>query len=123
MISHKTSDSTSAGDSVHVNLAFPKAPDRPALSSGELSKCGILFTGFGGAMPIVAIGLDDQSCILEYEVRLEAAKHRLVHLEVESPFLEFVIEKALDRSHFGRKMMAQSGLTISLSCFRGYSYA
>jgi len=118
MIPNKAGDSLSASRGVHEDFLFTEAPDRPVLDMSGLVEGIVSRFPVGPFMPVIAVGLDDQPSRLEDEVGLETPEHGLVHLEMQSPFLEFVMQKPLDRSHLRREMLPQTGLTSLFTPFR-----
>lgn len=115
MVTDKSGDGSGARGSVHLDLPLSKPPDRPSLGMGDLVEGGIICFPVGLRMPPVPVGLDDQPSRLEHKVRLEASEHRLVHLKVETPLLELVTQKALNRGHLCGTPLMQSGLPALLS--------
>jgi len=120
MITNEPGNSPGTRSSVHVDFPFTEAPDRPTFGMGEFVESGIRSDMFGEAMPVVTVGLDNQSGLLKHKVRLEASKHRLMHLKLQTPLLELVVQEALDGSHCCREVLVQSVLAMFFSCFGTY---
>lgn len=117
MATNKASDGTSTSGGVHLDFPLAKAPHRPPGGSGESAESGVVCLSIRARMPIVPIGFDYQHSRLEHEIGLESPKHRLMHLEPESPLLELVTEKALDGGHLCRIPMAKTTLAHLLDAF------
>lgn len=118
MITNKASHSAGAGNGVHLDLAFPKTPDRPFSLSRLVESC-VPLSYFRPRMPIIPIGLNDQPSLLEHEVGLPPPKHGFVHLELESALLEFTIQEPLDGGHLLGEYLVKSRLAHLLSSFWG----
>lgn len=117
MVTNKAGNSTSTSDSMHLDFSLAESPDRPPLTRGGSVECGIACLSIWTTMPIVTISLNDQAGLLKHEVRLEAPKHRLVHLELQPSFPELVTKKTLNRSHVSWEDKRQSGFTRPLASF------
>ena len=124
MISYKTSDGTSTNRGMHVDFRFTESPDRPTLSTCHIVEGLVphLIRTFR-PMPIIAVCLDDKSCLLKDEVGLETPEHRLVHLKFQAALPEFIAEKTLNSCHLNGEMLTEPRLAHAFTVFwTGHSF-
>ena len=93
MRAYKASDRSATGLRMLNNLRLSKAPDCPARCMSRSIEPSITFKSpFFYAMPVIPISLDNELYSFEHEIGLESPEHCLVHLELQSAFLEFIAE-------------------------------
>lgn len=105
---------------VFFYCASEKPYDRPAGGSRFSVKCGIVFDGVRPAVPIVAIGLDDETVVGHNEVWLPSAEHRFVHFKFEPSPREFFANSVFNRRHPRWKMLPEPSGADSVSSALSY---
>jgi len=103
-----------------VNQFFTESPDHPAIIMGQSIEHFVAPYMVRSIMPVVTVGLNDQTSLFKHEVWLKAPKHRLVHLELQSVLCERIVENSLYACHFDWQMIEKPSYSESLPCLRRY---
>lgn len=120
VITNESSDSPSTCSGVHLDLFLPKPPDRPSVGMGSLVESCIPFcSDTTWSVPILSVSLDNEIGRFEYEVWLEPPEHRLMHLKLQSSFLELIAQETFNQCVFLWQNLPQAGLAVSLPCSGG----
>jgi len=90
---------------VICDFPFSKSPNRPALRASHFVESAISFSNIWLlTMPIIPIGLDDETSALEDKIGPPPAKHSLMHFEFKMPFSELLTQGFFDMGHLCRGM-------------------
>jgi len=101
-----------------MNLLLPKPPDRPTFNRSGFGETNITSSYFRERMPIITVGLDNQSSRLEHKVGLPPPEHGSMHLEAKPTLFELIKQHPFNRSHRSRETLTKARLPRFLSFFR-----
>lgn len=97
--------------SIAPNLAALQATHSPTVSGCQLVEDQILQDRLWPAVPVVTVCLNDKPFRLEDKIWLKATEHRFVHDEDEPERGELLIERSLNRGHFGWERLTEARFT------------
>jgi hypothetical protein len=108
-------NSADARRNVRFDSRTQESEHCPSGTNCRLVKLLVPFFVVCETVPIVSIGLYDDTMLHNHKIRLETAEHCLVHFKWDHAFGEFIMYGQFNRGHLRRERLLQSGLSKFIS--------